>query len=64
MKEIDFYPEICVKFKNYLESYFPEGTEISYAYNKSLPQLIDDIEKELDFICSVGSKTLKSIRIS
>ena len=47
MKEIDFYPEICEKFKKYTILYFPENTKVAYSYNKTLPQLIGDIEKEL-----------------
>jgi hypothetical protein len=63
MKEIDFYPEICVKFKNYLESYFPEGTEISYAYNKTLPQLVDDIEKKLDCKSDLSEKYIPKLKL-
>jgi hypothetical protein len=63
MKEIDFYPEICTKFKSYLESYFPNGTEISFAYNKSLPQLVDDIEKELGQKSRLSKKYIPKLKL-
>ncbi len=63
MKEIDFYPEICTKFKSYLESYFPKGTKISYSYNKSLPQLVDDIEKELERKSSLSEKYIPKLKL-
>ena len=48
MKEIDFYPEICEKFSNYLFPYLPEFSEIKYSYNKSLPQMIEEIIEQFD----------------
>lgn len=48
MKEIDFYPEICNKFSAYLISYLPETSEIQYSYNKSLPQMIAEIEQKFN----------------
>ena len=47
MKEIDFYPEICEKFSNYLISYLPKATQIVYAYNQSLPRMIKEINEKL-----------------
>ncbi len=46
MKEIDFYPEICEKFKKYLIAYLPNDAEINYSFNKLLPQMIDEINKK------------------
>ena len=63
MKEIDFYPEICNKFKKYIISYFPKGTEISYSYNKSLPQLVDEIEKELGHKSSLSEKYIPKLKL-
>ena len=63
MKEINFYPEICTKFKSYLDSYFPNGTEISYSYNKSLPQLVDDIERELEQKSSLSQKYIPKLKL-
>ncbi len=63
MKEIDFYPEICIKFKNYLEAYFPEGTEISYSYNKSLPLLIDDIQTELGCKSEISNNYIPKLKL-
>ncbi|OQX78928.1 MAG: hypothetical protein B6D64_05625 [Bacteroidetes bacterium 4484_276] len=48
MKEIDFYPEICEKFSNYLLTYLPEYSVIKYSYNKSLPQMISEIEEKFN----------------
>ena len=48
MKEIDFYPEICEKFSNYLSSYLDENYTIAYAYNQSLPQMIKEIERKFN----------------
>lgn len=63
MKEIDFYPEICKKFKDYLTSYFPSGTEISYSYNKSLPQLIEEIEQELGLKSKLSEKYVPKLKL-
>ena len=49
MKEIDFYPEICEKFSAYLLPYLSETTKIQYSYNKSLPQMIQEIENKFSF---------------
>ncbi len=46
MKEIDFYPEICAKFKKYLITYLPNDAEINYSFNKLLPQMIDEINEK------------------
>lgn len=46
MKEIDFYPEICNKFKEYLITYLPKNAEINYSFNKLLPQMMDEINKK------------------
>lgn len=46
MKEIDFYPEICEKFSNYLKAYLPEMSEIQCSYNQSLPQMIAEIKSK------------------
>lgn len=46
MKEIDFYPEICEKFKKYLITYLPNDTDINYSFNKLLPQMIDEINEK------------------
>ena len=48
MKEIDFYPEICEKFSNYLTSYLTNDYSIQFAYNQSLPQLISEIEDKFE----------------
>jgi len=48
MKEIDFYPEICEKFKKYLITYLPNNVEINYSFNKLLPQMMDEINKKFD----------------
>lgn len=63
MKEIDFYPELCTKFKAYLEYYLPENTEIAYTYNKTLPQLITDLEKELKPLKSINNQYVPALKL-
>ena len=63
MKEIDFYPEICRKFKDYLISYLPKGTNISFSYNKSLPQLVEDIEEELGVKSTLSNKYIPKLKL-
>ncbi len=63
MKEIDFYPEICERFKKYLASYFPEGTNIAFSYNKSLPQLVNDIELELNLESDISKKYIPKLKL-
>ncbi len=46
MKEIDFYPELSEKFRKYLLSYLPENSRIEFAYNKTLPKMITEIEEK------------------
>lgn len=48
MNEVDFYPEICIKFSNYLISCLPNDSEIHFSYNKLLPQMIDEIETKFN----------------
>lgn len=47
MGEIDFYPELCEKFKNYLLSYLPDESKIAYSYNKTLPLMLSEIHQQL-----------------
>lgn len=44
MKETDFYPEICARFANYLNSYLPSGTSIFYSYNKAFNLMVEEIQ--------------------
>ncbi|NOX46747.1 MAG: hypothetical protein GXO89_07195 [Chlorobi bacterium] len=48
MKEIDFYPEICEKFSQYLMAYLPLSSEIKYSYNKLLSQMIAEINRKFE----------------
>lgn len=48
MKEVQFYPEICERFSNYLLSYLPDESEIHFSYNKFLPQMINEIETKFN----------------
>jgi hypothetical protein len=63
MKEIDFYPEICSKFKTYLEHYLPKNTQIAYAYNKTLPQLITDLERQLLPPKSINNQYISDLKL-
>ena len=47
MKEIDFYPEIARKFKQSITSKYPQF-DVAYSCNKELPQMIEEVEKELN----------------
>ena len=55
MKETDFYPEICSKFKKYLLSYLPAEAEIAYSYDKFLPNLIADVYRDLAAVPKANS---------
>lgn len=63
MKEIDFYAEICEKFKNYLVSYFPDGTNIAFSYNKTLPQLIHDIENKIGQKSKLSDRYIPKLKL-
>jgi len=63
MREIDFYPEICEKFSNYLLTYLPEFSEIKYSYNKSLPQMIFEIEEQFDVNNQEGANYIPKLKL-
>lgn len=63
MKEIDFYPEICKKFRNYLIDYLPDNSEIKFSYNKSLPQMISEIEKQFSLTESDNSDYIPKLKL-
>lgn len=48
MKEIDFYPEIAKIFKKNILLKYPYF-EIAYSCNKELTQMIDEVERSLNF---------------
>ncbi|MDC7241220.1 MAG: hypothetical protein PQJ50_12765 [Spirochaetales bacterium] len=45
--EISFYPEICEKFSFFLKGLLGSNYLISYSMNKTLPQMILEIEQDL-----------------
>ena len=63
MKEIDFYPEICLKMEVYLEYYLPKNIEFAYAYNQTLPQLIKELETKLSPIQSIQNQYIPSLKL-
>ncbi len=46
MNEISFYKEFSEKFKNYLVSYLGEGFKVFYSSNKSLDNMVADLEEQ------------------
>jgi hypothetical protein len=63
MKEIDFYPKLCQKIKNYLISYFPENSKIAYSFNKSLDKMVEDIENEMGEKSSISEDYLPKLKL-
>lgn len=63
MKEIDFYPEICEKFSNYLITYLLESSEIQYSYNQSLPQMIAEIKHKFGITESEDTEYVPKLRL-
>lgn len=63
MKEIDFYPEICAKFSDYLISYLPNGSKIHYSYDKRLPQMIEEIEKKNEFKSTISETYIPKLKL-
>lgn len=63
MKEIDFYPEVCEKFERYLIEYLPSGSRISSSFNKSLPQLVEDIESDLGITSSISKSFIPRLKL-
>lgn len=56
MNEIDFYDEFANRFSLYLKSYLNEGYEIYYSQNKTLDNMVLEIESKIG-IPIVDSKT-------
>jgi hypothetical protein len=52
MKEIDFYQEFSERFTKYLASYLPDKCEIAFSHNKSLDNMIAEVEQSLN--CSTN----------
>lgn len=63
MKEIDFYPEISEKFKEYLLSYLPPNTQIEFSYNKPLPKMIEEIENKLNYKSHLSDKYIPALQL-
>lgn len=63
MKEIDFYPEICLKLEAYLEHYLPKDIEFAYVYNQTLPQLIKELEIKLKPTQSIQNQYIPSLKL-
>ena len=63
MIEIDFYSEVCEKFKIYLLSFLPIETEIAFSYNKTLPKMIGDIEAQLKTDTLLSHKYMPSLKL-
>ena len=63
MGEIDFYPELCEKFKKYISSYLPEGTKVESSYSKPLPEMVHEIEDKMGGISSVSKTYMPSLKL-
>jgi hypothetical protein len=48
MGEIDYYPELCIKFSDYLLNYLPVNSIVKFAYNDYLDILVNSIESEFN----------------
>lgn len=47
-KEIEYYPEVCVKFTRYLQDTLGEDYKITYSLNKSLVEMVNEIHRNLE----------------
>ncbi|MDR3060185.1 MAG: hypothetical protein LBU84_18850 [Prevotella sp.] len=63
MNEISFYPDICEKFSKYLAFYLPKESKIYYSYNKILPQMVDEIEKQMDEKSDISNSYIPRLKL-
>ena len=63
MKEIDFYPEICEKFRKYLLSELPDHAQIEFSYNKILPKMVEEIEEKFNCKSHLSEKYIPSLQL-
>jgi hypothetical protein len=63
MKEIDFYPEVSEKFRKYLLAYLPENSRIEFACNKTLPQMIAEIEGKFGYQSPLSGKYVPELKL-
>ena len=63
MKEIDFYPELSENFRKYLLSYLPNNSRIEFAYNKTLPKMIADIEGKFGYKSPLSGKYMPELQL-
>ncbi len=63
MKEVDFYPEICKKFRKYLFSELPDNSQIEFSYNKILPKMVEEIEVKFDCKSYLSNKYIPKLQL-
>lgn len=63
MGEIDFYPELCEKFKKYISSYLPENSKVEFSYNKTLPEMVCEIDEKIGERSSMSKTYIPSLKL-
>jgi hypothetical protein len=63
MNEISYYNEFAGKFAAYLTSYLGEGSRIYYSLNKSLDNMVADLEQQANVTISPNGAYIPKLKL-
>lgn len=63
MNEISYYKEFAEKFKTYLTSYLGKDSKIYFSFNKTLDNMIEDLEQQSNIIISKSDIYIPKLKL-
>ena len=61
--EVGYYPELCIKLRNYFEEHLSESSKVEFSYNKPLPSMVREIEEKLGASTELSSDYIPSLKL-
>jgi hypothetical protein len=63
MNEISYYDEFSVKFSSYLKSYLPQSYSVHFSCNKTLDNIIFDLEQQSGLCISDNDTYIPKLKV-
>jgi hypothetical protein len=63
MNEISYYDEFSVKFSSYLKSYLPQNYSVHFSFNKTLDNIIFDLEQQSGLSISDNDTYIPKLKV-
>ncbi len=63
MNEISYYDEFSVKFSSYLKSYLPQSYSVHFSCNKTLDNIIFDLEQQSGLSISDNDAYIPKLKV-